>query len=210
MRQLVFAALLWLAVTPAPAQTTAGLEDAATRYPPFTTGENVQPTPGVKPAACPAAGEVERLGGLVIAYHGADPATPRLCRMSVNGTPYRAWNAIWHDDWPGADLAEDALIPVMEGPTGTVRGFDTRAGPGAAWHDLLRNEGVEDITLLGHVYHAIKVSHYREGFEGNIYRSVTTVWKDIPTGAVLFTTYNHIAGRPALEQAFIPVRIALP
>ena len=46
--------------------------------------------------------------------------------------------------------------------------------------------------------------------EGNIYRSVTTVWKDTATGAVLFTTYDHIAGRPALEQAFIPVRISLP
>ena len=189
---------------------TTGLADAATRYPPFTTGENVQPTRGVTPAACPASGEVERQGGLVIAFHGADPASPRLCRMTANGVPYQAWDAIWHAEWPGAADAARALLVVMEGPTGTVRGFDVLAGPGANWHDLLRNEGVEDINLLGHTYHAIKFSHYREGMEGNIYRSVTTVWKDIPTGALLFTTYDHIAGRPALEQAFIPVRISLP
>ncbi len=162
------------------------------------------------PTPCPATGEVVRQGGIVIVYNGADPANPRQCRMSANGVPYQAWNGIWHTDWPGAADAGPSSTRVMEGPTGTVAAFDVVAGPGAAWHDLLRNEGVEDITLLGRTYHAIKLSHYREGFGGNIYRSVTTVWKDIASGAILFTTYNHIAGRPALEQAFIPVRLTLP
>ena len=125
--------------------------------------------------------------------------------MTANGVPYQAWNAIWHADWPGAADAAIAMTQVLDGPTGTIRGFDVRAAPGANWHDLLRNEGVEDINLLGHTFHAVKISHYREGMEDNIYRSVTTVWKDIATGALLFTTYDHIAGRPALEQAFIGV-----
>ena len=206
------AAMLLTGAATAQAQNfpNAGLADAATRYPPFTTGENVQPTKGVTPNPCPTSGEVERQGGVVIAYHGADPATPRLCRITANGVPYQAWNAIWHADWPGAADAAVAMSRVLDGATGTVVGFDVRAAPGSQWHALLRNEGVEDITLLGRTYHAVKIAHYREGFEGNIYRSVTTVWKDIPTGALLFTTYDHISGRPALEQAFIPVRIALP
>ena len=205
------AAMLLTGAATAQAQNfpNAGLADAATRYPPFTTGENVRPTQGVTPTSCPATGEIEREGGVVIAYHGAHGANPGLCRMTANGVPYQAWNAIWHAEWPGAADAAVAMTRVLQGPTGTVVGFDVRAAPGAAWHDLLRNEGVEDINLLGRTYHAVKMSHYREGFDGNIYRSVTTVWKDIPTGALLFTTYDHIAGRPALEQAFIPVRISL-
>ena len=205
-------AMLLVGAATAQAQTSsaAGLADAATRYPPFTTGANVQPTQGVTLASCPASGEIERQGGIVIAYHGADPGNLHLCRMTANGVPYQAWNAIWHADWPGAADAAIAMTQVLDGPTGTIRGFDVRAAPGANWHDLLRNEGVEDINLLGHTFHAVKISHYREGMEDNIYRSVTTVWKDIATGALLFTTYDHIAGRPALEQAFIPVRISLP
>lgn len=206
MVRWVVMAMLWTSC--AVAQTVE--TDAATRYPPFTVGANVRATAGETVAPCPARGEVERQGGTVIAYHGADPSNPRLCNMSANGVPYQAWNATWHTDWPGAAAAAAAMPGVLDGPTGTVAGFDTVAGPGAAWHDLLRNEGVEDINLLGRTYHAIKWSHYREGFGGNTYRSVTTVWKDIATGIQLFTTYNHIAGRPALEQAFIPVRIDLP
>lgn len=34
--------------------------------------------------------------------------------------------------------------------------------PGAQWHDLIRNEGVENISLLRKTYHAVKISHYRE------------------------------------------------
>ena len=96
---------------------------------------------------------------------------------------------------------------MIEGRTGTVTSFDTRMLPGMQWHDLIRNEGIEDINLLGKTYHAVKLSHYREGFDDNGYRSVSTVWKDIPTGMILYGTYNHMAGRPELDGSLTPAKI---
>ncbi len=71
----------------------------------------------------------------------------------------------------------------------------------------MRNEGIEDISLLGTAYHALKISHYREGFGGNNYRSVSTVWKDIPTGMLIYGTYQHIAGKPEIDDPLLPTAI---
>ncbi len=127
--------------------------------------------------------------------------------MRIGPDTVEAWQAIWLTAWPGADVARTALKQVIEGRTGEVVGFDVHMMPGAQWHDLIRNEGVEDINLLGTTYHAVKFSHYREGFDGNTYRSVSTVWKDIPTGMMLYATYNHIAGRPELDGPLTPTAI---
>ena len=201
---------LGIAAAGAAAQSTAGLDAAAHNYPPFVLGGNVRPTTGSPPyaRACPAAGaRVEQRGGPAFEYLGASPANPDLCRMRVGSDVVEGWYAIWLTDWPGVEKAAPALRQVIQGRTGTVASFDVRMAPGSQWHDLIRNEGIEDINLLGTVYHALKLSHYREGFEGNTYRSVSTVWKDIPTGIILYATYNHIAGRPELDGSLIPTAI---
>ncbi len=63
---------------------------------------------------------------------------------------------------------------------------------------------METIKLLGRSYRAIKLAHYREGFGGNIYRSVSTIWKDLPTGLLIYGTYQHISGAPELDDPLIP------
>lgn len=196
--------------TAAAAQPNPGLDAAARNYPPFVLGANVRPTDGSPPyaRACPPAGSrVEQRGGPAFEYLGASPASPELCRIRIGSDTVEAWQAIWLTAWPGADAARPLLKQVIEGRTGTVTGFDLRMLPGMQWHDLMRNEGIEDISLLGKTYRAVKISHYREGFEGNTYRSVSTVWKDIPTGMILYATYNHIAGRPELDGALTPAAI---
>ncbi len=196
--------------TGAAAPPNPGLDAAARRYPPLVLGGNVRATNGSPPYArpCPDAGaRVEQRGGPAFEYLGASSANPDLCRMRVGSDVVEGWYAIWLTDWPGVEDAIPALRRVIQGRTGTVAGFDVRMAPGSQWHDLIRNEGIEDINLLGTVYHAVKISHYREGFDGNIYRSVSTVWKDIPTGVILYATYNHIAGRPELDDPLIPTAI---
>ena len=196
---------------PTPASLPQAIQAAAANYPPLILGGNVHPTDGHEaPRSCaPAGSRLEQKGGPTMAFGGADPADPNLCLMTVSGEPVRAWYDIWLTDWPGAADASAALHTVLTGPSGTVAGFDTHMSPGLQWHDLIRNEGVEDIFLLGHAYHALKLSHYREGFDGNDYRSVSTVWKDIPTGMLLFGTYQHIAGRPEIDDPIIPTAIIL-
>jgi len=204
------ATFLALSATAAAAQPSPGLDAAARNYPPFVVGANVWPATGAPPYArpCPAAGaRVEQRGGPAFEYLGASPADPALCRMRVGPDTVEAWYAIWLTAWPGVEAAVPALKHVIQGRTGDVAGFDVHMMPGAQWHDLIRNEGIEDINLLGTIYHAIKISHYREGFDGNTYRSVSTVWKDIPTGMILYATYNHIAGRPELDDPLIPTGI---
>ena len=199
-------------ITPAYAQNAA-LNEAATRYPPLILGANTRPATGAPPYArpCPAAGgRVEQKGGPAFEYLGADPSDPALCRMRVGPDIFTAWQAIWVTDWPGAANAATALRQVIQGRIGDMVGFDVRMSPGAQWHDFIRNEGIEDINLLGTVYHTIKLSHYREGFEGNTYRSVSTVWKDIPTGMLVYGTYQHISGRPELDDPLIPTAITPP
>lgn len=195
--------------TPAMAQSS-GLDAAARNYPPFVLGGNVRAADGSPPyaRACPPAGSrVEQRGGPAFEYLGATPGNPELCRMRVGSDIVEAWQAIWLTAWPGAEMARPALKRVIQGRTGEVAGFDLRMLPGSQWHDLIRNEGIEDINLLGTTYHAVKLSHYREGFDGNTYRSVSTVWKDIPTGMILYATYNHIAGRPELDGSLTPTAI---
>jgi hypothetical protein len=96
----------------------------------------------------------------------------------------------------------------MQGGTGAVEGFDVLMAPGLHFHDLIRNEGVETIKLPGGVYRAIKLAHYREGFDGNIYRSVSTIWKDLATGLLVYGTYQHISGSPVVDDPLIPTEIS--
>ena len=127
--------------------------------------------------------------------------------MTVDGQAEKGWYDIWLAEWPGAEQGRAAIRTVIAGPSGTVAGFDNLVAPGLHYHDLVRNEGVEDIPLLGQTYRALKISHYREGFDGNGYRSVSTVWKDIPTGMLVYGTYQHIAGAPEIDDPLLPTAI---
>lgn len=211
MRLVGAMAALVLAAGTAAAQDAGrnpGLDAAARNYPPMILGANTRPSDGALPRSCPSAGaRVETKGGPTFEYLGASPANPDLCRMRVGGEEVEGWYAIWLTAWPGADTARTVLKQVMAGRTGDVVGFDVRMAPGYAYHDLIRNEGVETIKLLGSTYQAMKVSHYREGFEGNIYRSVATAWKDMATGMILYSTYQHISGTPVVDDPLIPTAI---
>lgn len=206
----IAATCLALSFATAASAQSPGLDAAARNYPPFVLGANVRAADGSPPyaRACPPAGSrVEQRGGPAFEYLGATPGNPELCRMRIGPDTVEAWQAIWLTAWPGAEMARPALKQVIQGRTGKVVGFDLRMLPGSQWHDLIRNEGIEDIELLGTTYHTVKLSHYREGFDGNTYRSVSTVWKDIPTGMIVYATYNHIAGRPELDGSMTPAAI---
>jgi hypothetical protein len=194
---------------PGVASLPPALQGAAANYPPMILGANVHATDGSEvPLSCAASGaRVEQKGGPTFVFGGADPSDPDLCILTVDGQTMKAWYDIWAVDWPGAAAARTAMRQVIRGPSGSVAGFDTQMMPGVQWHDLVRNEGIEDISLLGKVYHALKISHYREGFDGNTYRSVSTIWKDIPTGMLLYGTYQHIAGRPEIDDPLLPTAI---
>ena len=187
-----------------------GVQGAAANYPPMILGGTVHATDGSDiPLACAAPGaRVEQKGGPTFEFAGADPSEPDLCVMKVNGETVKAWYDIWLTDWPGAADARPALRQVIHGPSGTVAGFDTHMLTGLQWHDLVRNEGVEDLVVLGTTYRTLKISHYREGFAGNNYRSVSTVWKDIPTGMLVYGTYQHISGKPEIDDPLIPTAIS--
>jgi len=190
-----------------PSLGNPALDAAARNYPPLIPGENIAPATGAPPTACPAAGaRVETKGGAASEYLGGT-ATPDLCRVRIGGQEVQAWFGIWLTTWPGAEQAYPAMKRVMGGRTGDIAGFDVRMAPGYAFHDLLRNEGIESIRLLGTTYQAMKLSHYREGYEGNIYRSVSTVWKDMATGMILYSTYNHISGAPEIYSPRLPTAI---
>ncbi len=187
-----------------------GLDAAARNYPPLIVGANTRPTDGkgIQIQSCPAPGaRVEQKGGPTFDYLGANPATPDLCRMRVGGEDVEGWYGIWLTVWPGAETARSALQQVIQGRTGDVVGFDVRMTPTASYHDLVRNEGVEDIRLLSANYRALKLSHYREGFGGNTYRSVSTVWKDLATGMLIYGTYQHISGAPEIDDPLLPTAI---
>ncbi len=128
--------------------------------------------------------------------------------MRVGGETVEGWYGIWLRDWPGFEQAYPALTKVMQGGTGAVEGFDVSIGQGIMFHDLIRNEGVETIKLLDASYRAIKLAHYREGFGGNTYRSVSTIWKDLGSGLLIYGTYQHISGRPELDDPLIPTKIS--
>ena len=133
---------------------SAGLQQAARNFPPLIVGANTDATSGpVTPRACPAPGSrVEQKGGPTMEYLGAVPGSPDLCRMRIGGETVQGWYGIWLTDWPGGNEAYPALTKAMGGGTGTVEGFDVDMAPGYAYHDLIRNEGVEHIKLLGKTY----------------------------------------------------------
>ena len=174
-------------------------------------GVSTRPAPAngsLAPRSCPAAGaKVEQKGGPAFEFLGADPNQPDLCLMRVDGEPFSAWFGIWGQTWPGAEDGHQALRRSMNGRTGEVFGFNTVAQPGAQWHDFVRQEGVEDIYILGKLYRAMKLAHYREGYGGNAYRSVSTLWKDVATGLPIYGTYQHISGAPELDGVLVPARI---
>jgi hypothetical protein len=185
-----------------------GLLQAAQNYPPIIMGSNVHPADGAIPLSCPASGaRVEQSGGPTLEFLGASVSNPDLCHMRIGGQAMDLWYGIWGASWAGGVESYPALKQIIHGSTGDVSGFDTYARGGLRWHDLVRNEGIEDISLLGKTYHALKLSHYREGFDNNPYRSLSTVWKDIPTGLTIYGTYQHIAGAPQLDGALTPAAI---
>lgn len=192
-------------------QSPAALEAALRNFPPVIVGGNVQAVMNagtLVPRSCPEAGSrVEQKGGPTFEFLGASPISPDLCRMKVGGETVEAWYGIWLTAWPGADVAYRALQRVINSRTGDAVGFDVVAAPGSQWHDIIRHDGIEDIRLLGRTYRAIKIAHYREGYDGNTYRSVSTLWKDLATGLPLYATYNHIAGAPEIDDPLIPTAI---
>ena len=190
---------------------SSGLAQAAYNFPPMIIGDNTIPADNALAATrhCPApGGRVEQKGGPTMEYLGANPTNPDMCRMRVGGEAVEGWYGIWLTIWPGVEKAYPALTRVMQGRTGDVVGFDVEMAPGFTFHDLIRNEGVEDIILLGHHYHALKLAHYREGYAGNSYRSISTVWKDLPSGLLIYGTYQHISGKPEIDDPLIPTQIA--
>lgn len=190
------------------ARVDDGLEQARRNYPPLILGANTTPATGQAPfaRACPANGRVEQRGP-TIEYLGSDPASPELCRMRIGGTIVQGWFGIWLTNWPGADAAHRAMARLIAGRTGDTEAFDVRVAPDFSFHEVLRNEGIEDIRLLGTTYRALKISHYREGAEGNTYRSVSTAWKDLDSGMVIYATYQHIAGAPEIYVPVLPTAI---
>ena len=206
---LVGGCLLGLAGLCHGARAEDGLQVTIHNYPPLIIGSNTQLTEGVGPfpLACPTGGRVEQRGRRVTKYLGADPASPELCRMRVDGVPVEGWYGIWLTIWPGADMAHAGFTTLIHGRTGDVVGFDVDMGPGRKYHDVMRNEGIETIMLRGKTYRALKLSHYREGAEGNTYRSVTTGWKDMDSGMIVYATYQHIAGAPEIDVPILPTVI---
>jgi hypothetical protein len=209
LRSLVVAALVAVQPGLATAQDS-GLSAASGRFPVLVSGPTVRPADGTGPFArpCPAPGaQVEQRGGPTIVYDGADPATPELCHMRFDGQPADAWFGIWLTNWPGADRASAAIRRILRGRTGDVEGFVVRMTPERTYYDILRNEGIEELSLLGRIYQTIKISHYREGAPPNTYRSVVTGWKDVATGMLLYVTYQHISGAPETDTPLDPTAI---
>jgi len=194
---------------PASSQTSTGLDAAVRNYPPLILGANTRVTDGSGPFArpCPEGGSVRQTNGTITIYEGTTPGRPALCRIRIDGTRVNAWYGIWLTTWPGADQAAVAMDHLIHGRTGDMEAFDVRVSQTFSFHDVMRNDGVESIRLLGRTYQALKLSHYREGAEGNIYRSVTTGWKDLATGMLLYVTYQHIAGAPEVDVPLLPAAI---
>ena len=161
------------------------------------------------PPACPAAGGVvTRSPGPPIEYLGATAGNPELCRVRFgDGPEFPLYFGIWAEAWPGSAEAHAALKRVIAGPPGTVVSFRTTAAPGSQWLDVIRNEGVEDLNVAGRVRPALKIAHYREGIEGNTYRSVTTGWKEISSGMMIYVNYRHISGHPEAGTAWDPISV---
>ena len=207
--------IVWVlgTVLPVLACSAAGQDDglaaSIARFPPLIIGPGISAT-GVDSSArsCPATGSrVEQRGGPTIRYDGADPANSDLCRIRFDGQPAEAWFGIWLTSWPGAEEAHVVLDHLIHGRAGDTEGFTVRMAPGLAFHDILRNEGIENLSLLGRAYRTLKISHYREGILPNTYRSVVTGWKDLGSGMMVYVTYQHISGAPEINTPLDPTAI---
>lgn len=75
------------------------------------------------------------------------------------------------------------------------------------YYDGLRNKGLEDIRLLGKVFHTTRVSHDREGAPLNTDRSVVTDWNDMDAGIIVDVTHQHISGAPETGTPLDPMLI---
>lgn len=161
------------------------------------------------PPACPTGmGIVDRTAAPPLIYLPADPAEPEACRLVLRGGAIGLfWFGSWKTDWPGAEPARFAYRQAYANGPGTVVRFDTVAAPGLSWHETIRNEGFETVTLAGAVRHTMKVSHEREGFDGNTYHSIVTQWKDMETNMTVYQTYTHLSGRPEPFTGWDPLTI---
>ena len=196
-------------MTARPALAEDSLAQAQRDFPPLILGGTVHAGDGSGPypPSCPQSGSVQQRGGPTTEYFGSVTGEPDLCVLHIGGQPVKAWFGIWLTIWPGAEMAHGAMQTLIHSPAGTMAGFDVNMGPGHLFHDVMRNDGIEDIVLRGRTYSAIKISHYRAGAGGNRYRSVTTGWKDLGTGMLIYVSYQHISGTPEIDVPLIPTAI---
>ena len=163
------------------------------------------------PPPCPKAlGIVDRTLQAPLIFLPADPANPEACPIRTRGGVGEFWYGAWKTDWPGADQARAALRQVWTAAPGSALAtarFDTVVQPGYSWHETIRNDGFEAINLAGAIRSTMKVTHEREGFDGNSYHSVITLWKDTDTGMTVYTNYIHLAGAPEPGVAWDPLAI---
>ena len=155
-----------LAACNQPVDRGTGLPATARRFPQLILELGVDSASLARP--CPVAGgRVEQRGGPTESYEGANPSDPALCLMRFGDEPALAWFGIWHTSWPGADQAEGALGRLIQSQAGDTEGFVIRMSANLAYYDILRNEGVEDLPLLGRVCRTVRISQYHEGVPPN-------------------------------------------
>jgi hypothetical protein len=163
------------------------------------------------PPPCPRAlGIVDRTTQAPLIYLPADPANPEACPIRLRTGVGQFWYGAWRTDWPGADQALLAYRQVWAATAGTQAAaarFDTVIRPGYSWHETIRNDGFEELNVAGAVHRTMKMTHEREGFDGNTYHSVITQWKDVETGMTIYTNYIHLAGAPEPGVAWDPIAI---
>src|SRR3954453_9390266 len=135
------------------------LPPAGRNFPPLIPGANIASVyGGVALRSCPAlGGVVEGKGGPMVRYLGASPANADLCRIQIGNDTVESWYGVWQTGWPGADRAYPALTNLIRGSTGSLEGFNVLMAPGYHYHDLIRNEGVEALSLLGKTYQTLKL-----------------------------------------------------
>ncbi len=161
------------------------------------------------PPPCPTAmGVVDRTAGPTMVYLPADPARPEACRIVLpGGAVGEFWYGSWKTDWPGADQARLAIRKIYASPPGTEEKFDTVAAPGFAWHETIRHDGYENLNMAGAVRRTMKVTHVREGFDGNSYHSIITQWKDLATNMTIYQNYIHVSGKPEPNTSWDAITI---
>jgi hypothetical protein len=66
---------------------------------------------------------------------------------------------------------------------------------------------MELLHALDGYYPAVKLTHEREGLDGNVHRSVVTQRPDLRAGMVAYQNYQRISGRPEPGIAWDPAAI---